>query len=46
MLEFLWKFESHGNEIARVNSILITKSYQFTIILYGAGTAGVRCDRG
>ena len=33
----LRKFESHSIKIARVNSILITKIDQFTLILYGAG---------
>ena len=44
MIEFLRKFENRGIKIARVNSILITKSInlQFlTLILYGVG---VRCD--
>ena len=45
MVEFFRKFENYGIKIARVNSILITKSIKlqfFTIILYGVE---VRCDR-
>ena len=44
MVEFLRKFENRGIKIARVNSILITKSIDlqlFTLILSGVG---VRCD--
>ena len=40
MIEFLRKFENRGIKIARVNSILITKSINlqlFTWILYGFG---------
>ena len=40
MLEFLKKIENRGIKIARVNSILITKSINlelFTLILYGVG---------
>ena len=39
-VEFLRKFEKRGIEIARVNSILITKSINlllFTLILNGVG---------
>ena len=45
MIEFLRKFENPRIKIARVNSILFTKSINlqlFTLILYGFG---VRCDR-
>ena len=45
MVEFLRKFDNRGVKIARVNSILITKSINlnfFNLILYGVG---VRCDR-
>ena len=44
MIEFLWKFENRSIKIARVNSILITKSINlqlFALILYGFG---VRSD--
>ena len=44
MAEFLRKFYNRNIKIARVNSILITKSINlqlFTSILYGVG---VRCD--
>ena len=34
MVEFLKKFENRGIKIARVNSILITKIYQFTVIYF------------
>ena len=40
MVEFLGKFENRGIEIARVNSIIITKSIDlqlFTLILYEVG---------
>ena len=40
MVKFLKKFENRGIDIARVNSILITKSLDlqlFTLILYGVG---------
>ena len=40
MVEFLRKFENHGINIKRVNSILITKSIDlllFTLILSGIG---------
>ena len=40
MVEFLGKFEYCGINMARVNSILITKSIDFklfTLILYGDG---------
>ena len=40
MIKFLRKFENLGIEIARVNSILITKSINlqlFTLIFYGVG---------
>ena len=40
MIEFLRKFENRSIKIARVNSILITKSVNlqlFTLILYGVG---------
>ena len=40
MVEFLRKFDNRGIKIARVNSILITKSINlesFTLILYGVG---------
>ena len=43
MIEFLRKFENCDIKIARVNSILITKSINlqlFTLIIYGVG---VRC---
>ena len=43
MIEFLRKFENRSIKIARVNSILITKSINLqllTLILYGFG---VRC---
>ena len=39
-IEFLRKFEHRGSKIIRVNSILITKSFNlqfFTLILYGVG---------
>ena len=45
MVEFLIQFEKRDIKIARVNSILITKSINlqlFTLILYGVG---VCCDR-
>ena len=45
MIDFLKKFENRGIKIARVSSILITKSIKFTVfplILHGVG---VRCDR-
>ena len=45
MVEFLKKNENRGIKIARVNSILVTKSFDlqlFTLILYGVG---VNCDR-
>ena len=45
MVEFLQKFQNRGIKIARVNSILITKSInlqKFTLILYGDE---VCCDR-
>ena len=45
MVKFLRKFENRGIKIARVNSILITKSINlqfFTLIMYGVG---IRCDR-
>ena len=45
LIEFLIKFENHDIKIARVNSILMTKSINlqfFTLILFGVG---VRCDR-
>ena len=32
MVKFLRNFENRGIKIARVNSILITKIYQFTVI--------------
>ena len=38
MVEFLRKFENRGIKIARVNSILLTKSMNlqwFTLIFYG-----------
>ena len=44
MVEFIRKFDNRGIKIARVNSILITKSINLalvTLILYGLG---VRCD--
>ena len=44
MCEFFLKFENRSNKIARINSILITKSTNlqlFTLILYNFG---VRCD--
>ena len=44
MVEFLRKFEIRGIKIARVYSILISKSINlllFTLILYGVG---IRCD--
>ena len=44
MIEFLEKIQNRGMKIARVNSILITKSinlHLFTLILYGVG---VHCD--
>ena len=44
MVEILRKFENRGIKIARVNSILISKSTDlqlFKLILYGVG---VRCD--
>ena len=44
MVEFLRKFENLGIKIARVNSILTTKSINLqlsTLILY---CVGVRCD--
>ena len=44
MVEFIRKFENRGIKIARVNSILTTKSINlqlFTLILYGVG---VCCD--
>ena len=44
MVEFLRKFEDRNIKIARVNSILITKSINvqlFTLLLCGVG---VRCD--
>ena len=44
IVEILRKFKNRGIKIARVNSILITKSINlqlFTLILYGVG---VRCD--
>ena len=44
MVEFLRKFENRDIKIARVNSILITKSinlHLFTLILYDVG---LRCD--
>ena len=34
MVEFLRKFENRGIKIARVNSILITKIYKFTVIYF------------
>ena len=40
MVDFLRKFENRDIKIARVNSILITKSDDlqvFTLILYGVG---------
>ena len=40
MIEFLGKFENRGINIARVSTILITKSIDFqlfTLILYGIG---------
>ena len=40
MVEFLRKVENRGIEIARVNSILITRSFNlqlFTLILCGGG---------
>ena len=40
IVEFLGHFENLGIKIARVNSILITKSIDFqlfTLILYGVG---------
>ena len=46
MIEFPRKFENRGIKIARVNSILITKSMNlqlFTVMLYGVG---VCCDLG
>ena len=44
IVEFLGIFETRGIKIARVNSIIITKSIDFqlfTLILYGVG---IRCD--
>ena len=44
MGEFLRKFENRGTKIARVNSVLISKSFNlqlFMLILYGVV---VRCD--
>ena len=38
MVEFFIKFENRGTEIARVNSIRVTKSIKFTLILYGVGS--------
>ena len=43
MFEFLEKFENLGIKIARINSIIITKSIKFTLILYDVE---VRCNRG
>ena len=43
MVEFLRKSDGHGYKIARVNSILVAKINQYTLILY---SVGVRCDRG
>ena len=34
IIEFLRKFEYRGIKIARVNSILITKSIDFTVIIF------------
>ena len=45
MIEFFKKFDNFGIKIARVNSILISKTINlqlFILILFGAG---VRCDR-
>ena len=45
MIKFLKKFENHCIKIARVKSILITKSINlqlFTLIVY---SVGVHCDR-
>ena len=41
MVEFLRKSEGRGDEIARVNSIRMTKSINLLWILYAAGS---RCD--
>ena len=43
MVEILGKFESHVIKIARVKSILLTKSINFFLIL---SCVGVRCDGG
>ena len=43
MVEFFRKNESRGIKIANLNSILVTKSINFTLTLYGFV---VRCDRG
>ena len=43
MVNFLKKYESHGDKIDRVNWLnWHHQIYQFTSILFGAG---VRCDR-
>ena len=45
MVKFLRKFENRCIKIARVNSILITKSIIFTVIYFNFYTVlGVRCD--
>ena len=43
MIEFLKEFQDRGIKIARVNSILTTKSINLLLISYGVG---VRCDGG
>ena len=47
MLEFLRKFENRGTKIARVNSILFTKSinvHLFILILYGVEAVVIEGD--
>ena len=45
MVEFIWKSDSRGIKIARVNSIRITKSIDLLRICKVL-TVEVRCDRG
>ena len=41
MVEFLRKFDNRGIEIARANSIIITKSFN---LLFFSTVLGVRCN--
>ena len=45
LIEFLRKFDNRGIKIARVNSILVTKSTTFQLFTLILFDAEVRCDR-